>query len=263
MHYISNNLKFLRKKHNWTQADFAKQLGVKRSMIGAYEEGRADPRISFLQLVCDKFQLSLDELIGQPLNDQIRKSRIDITGRSLRVLPITIDSNSDQETATLVPVKAAAGYLNGFGDVEFMEQLPTFRLPFPELPRGKTYRLFQIKGESMLPVQPGSYVICSYEMDWNNISNDKCYVIISKSEGIVFKRVLNNLNIGNLTLKSDNPEFDSYDINIDDVVEVWRAEGLTTIGMEYPSQKSTMKNVAEEISQLNERLDRIERNLKH
>ncbi len=261
MHNISDNLKFLRKKQKWTQADFAKQLGVKRSMIGAYEEGRADPRISFLQLICDKFKLSLDELINLPLGENKKKERQDISGRSLRILPITIDRETDQETASLVPIKAAAGYLNGFGDVEFMEQLPTFRLPFPELPKGKTYRLFQIKGESMLPIQSGSYVICSYEMDWNNILNDRSYVIISKSGGIVFKRILNNLKQGKLTLKSDNTEFETYDIDIDDVIEIWRAEGLTTIGMEYEAPRASMKNVAEEISQLNHRLDRIENKL--
>lgn len=261
MHYISDNLKVIRKKHNWTQAEFAKQVGVNRSMIGAYEEGRADPRISFLQLICDKFHLSLDELINHPLGTNTRKDIPDISGRSLRILPITIDKETDQETATIVPVKAAAGYLNGYGDVEYMEQLPTFRLPFPELPRGKTYRLFQIKGESMLPVQPGSYVICSYEMDWNNILNDRCYIIISKSEGIVFKRVLNNLKQGRLGLKSDNPDFETYQLDINDVVEVWRAEGLTKIGMDYETPKSGMKNVAEEIYELNQRLERIENKL--
>ncbi|HAQ71260.1 MAG TPA: XRE family transcriptional regulator, partial [Flavobacteriales bacterium] len=41
MHFIPFNLKFLRKQKNWTQEEFARHLGVKRSLIGAYEEGRA------------------------------------------------------------------------------------------------------------------------------------------------------------------------------------------------------------------------------
>ncbi len=261
MHHISDNLRTLRKKHGWTQTDFAKQLGVKRSLIGAYEEGRADPRISFLQLVCEKFRLNLDDLINHPVDQAKSKSPKDLTGQSLRILPILIGKESQQERASLVPVKAAAGYLNGFGDVEFMEQLPTFRLPFPELPRGKTYRLFQIKGDSMPPVQSGSYVICSYEMDWHNIINDKCYVIVSKSEGIVFKRVLNDLKHGKLRLKSDNQSYDTYEVDVDDIVEVWKAEGITKIGMEYEAPDSNVRNVAAEISELSARLERIEKKL--
>ena len=262
MHHIAENIKEIRKQKGWTQGDMAKQLGVKRSLIGAYEEGRADPRISFLQLICDTFHLNLDGLINHPLGAQEKKPKIDFSGRSLRVLPIVVDRESKNETATLVPVKAAAGYLNGYGDVDFIEQLPTFQLPFPELPRGRTYRLFQIEGDSMLPVKEGSYVICGYVMDWKSIKNDQCYVIVSKSEGIVFKRVLNNIDLGHLTLKSDNTLFDTYSIDMEEVIEVWKAEGVTNIGLPEPDLFSSSKDVAIELVSLREKLIEIERKLK-
>ena len=80
----------------------------------------------------------------------------------------------------------------------------------------------------MLPILPNSYIIGSYVMDWSNIKNDGLYIIISKTEGIVFKRVLNNLADQKLTLKSDNPEFETYSISAEEVIEVWKAEGMTT-----------------------------------
>jgi transcriptional regulator with XRE-family HTH domain len=236
MHFIAQNLKFLRKEKQWTQEEFARQMGVNRSVIGAYEEGRADPRISFLQQLCDKFQLSIDQLVNVTLDKSNLQKRADLEGSSLRVLPITIDLNSGKETARLVPVKAAAGYLDGFGDVEFIEKLPVFQMPFPELSVEKTYRIFQIKGESMLPVLPNSYVICSYTQDWNNIKNDDRYVVVSKNDGIVFKRILNSVTKGFLTLKSDNLEYAPYDLSISDVVEVWKAEGITHFGFQNESQ---------------------------
>ncbi|MFZ1534374.1 MAG: helix-turn-helix transcriptional regulator, partial [Chitinophagaceae bacterium] len=43
---ISNqNLKYLRKLRWWTQEEFANKLRIKRSLLGAYEEERAEPRI--------------------------------------------------------------------------------------------------------------------------------------------------------------------------------------------------------------------------
>ncbi|MFZ1259001.1 MAG: helix-turn-helix transcriptional regulator, partial [Chitinophagaceae bacterium] len=42
---VSNqNLKYLRKLRGWTQEEFANKLRIKRSLLGAYEEERAEPR---------------------------------------------------------------------------------------------------------------------------------------------------------------------------------------------------------------------------
>jgi transcriptional regulator with XRE-family HTH domain len=237
MHFIPDNLRFLRRQKAWTQEQFAHYLGVKRSLIGAYEEGRADPRISFLLLICQKFDLSMDQLVSGPLEEG-GGSEMKFTGSNLRILPITIDKSSNNETAALVPIQASAGYLNGYGDIEFIESLPIFDMPYSEVSKGKTYRVFQIKGESMLPILPNSYIIGSYVMDWNNIKNDGLYIIISKTEGIVFKRVLNKLKDQTLTLKSDNPEFETYSIDAQDVLEVWKAEGMTTFEFGIPSYDS-------------------------
>jgi transcriptional regulator with XRE-family HTH domain len=258
MHFIADNLKFLRKSHNWTQGDFAHHLGVKRSLIGAYEEGRADPRISFLQLICDKFGLKLDQLINGLLDENTSSSKKDLSGKSIRVLPIALDSQTNRELAIIVPIKAAAGYLNGYGDVEYIEHLPAFSLPFPELPTGRTYRLFQIQGDSMNPVRSGSYVICSYEMDWKSIKNDACYVIVSRSEGIVFKRVLNNIEQGYLTLKSDNPNYKTYNLDLEDLVEVWRAEGFTEIGIRSNHNQVRDEALLQELNEVKEQLSNIE-----
>lgn len=262
MHHIPDNLKALRKQKGWTQNELAKQLGVKRSLIGAYEEGRADPRISFLQLVCDKFGVTLDDLIGTPLGEaHATGSPADVKGRSLRILPIAVDKETSNENATLVPVKAAAGYLNGYGDVEFIEKLPSFELPFPELPGGRTYRIFQIKGDSMLPIPSGAYVICAYLMDWTTIHNDACYVIVSKSEGIVFKRVLNNLSLGHLTLKSDNAEYEPYDVPVDDILEVWTAVGTAQMGMDSKENLSLTRALSQELAALHLKLEQLEKKL--
>ena len=46
MSQAGQNLKYLRKLRGWTQEEFAVKLGIKRSLIGAYEEERADPRLA-------------------------------------------------------------------------------------------------------------------------------------------------------------------------------------------------------------------------
>ena len=40
---IGSQLKALRKERGWTQSDLAEKAGLKRTALGAYEEGRAEP----------------------------------------------------------------------------------------------------------------------------------------------------------------------------------------------------------------------------
>lgn len=49
MSNISVNLKYLRKKKGHTQQQFADLMGIKRSLVGAYEEDRAEPKYDLLK----------------------------------------------------------------------------------------------------------------------------------------------------------------------------------------------------------------------
>jgi DNA-binding XRE family transcriptional regulator len=69
MSIANQNLKYLRKLRGWTQEEFAQKLRIKRSLLGAYEEERAEPRIEVLEVVCDIFKLTLDEILRKDLSD--------------------------------------------------------------------------------------------------------------------------------------------------------------------------------------------------
>jgi transcriptional regulator with XRE-family HTH domain len=228
--YLSQNIKYLRKQEGFTQADLAERLGLKRPVIGAYEEGRAEPRLQTLQMMADFFGYSIDQLLNTDLSTG--QSGLDKTGKSLRILPIAIDPDTQRERATLVPVKAAAGYLNGFGDLDFVSSLPNFNMPFPELPSDRTYRVFQIEGESMQPIPPKSYVICEYVQDWTNLKADDRYIFLTKDDGIVFKRVRIDNEKHQYELISDNPDFKPYKIKQSQVLEVWKARGVLSFNLE-------------------------------
>ena len=102
---ISNqNMKYLRKLRGWTQEEFANKLRIKRSLLGAYEEERAEPRIDVLEVVCDIFKLTLDEILRKDLSDN--KSNYMAKRRAMKLA-------TGRPDIPFVPVKAAAGYLAG------------------------------------------------------------------------------------------------------------------------------------------------------
>lgn len=257
--YISQNLRFLRKQLNLTQSDLAERLGLNRPVIGAYEEGRAEPRIQTLQMMAEFFKYSIDQLINIDLSTG--GSAADASGKSLRILPIAIDSRTEKERVTLVPVKAAAGYLTGYGDMDYVTSLPSFSMPFSELPADRTYRIFQIQGESMLPILPKSYVICEYVQDWTLLKNHERYIFLTANEGIVFKRV-KALPDEKYEMISDNPLFKPYIIQGSDVLEVWKARGVLSFDLkDITTQNTGLETVMAAIEKVESRVKNIEQKL--
>lgn len=234
MSLISDNLKFLRKNISLTQEQMAQQIGIKRSLLGAYEEGRADPRISNLLKFAEIFNLSVDQLIGTDLTEMVgampEKGNANNTKNDLRVLSITVDKN-DRENIELVPQKAAAGYLNGYADPEYIEELPKFQLPV--LPENATYRAFEINGDSMLPLRSGTIVIGQYVESSAELKNGKTYILVTGDEGVVYKRIVKYADTpGLFSLTSDNKQYDAYDVKGEDIVEIWQAKAY--ISLDFP-----------------------------
>lgn len=228
MSNISSNLKYLRKKKGLTQSQFADQLEIKRSLVGAYEEDRAEPKYELLKKFALFFELSMDELINEKIDDKWKpKPKADAS--NLRILSISVDQH-DRENIELVPVKASAGYLNGYADPEFISDLPKFSLPI--LKQG-TFRAFEIKGDSMLPLPSGTIIIGEYVENFQDVKQGETYVIISRSEGVVYKRVGGKFKESKgLKLISDNPVYEPYTIPAEDVVEIWKAKAY--ISTEFP-----------------------------
>ncbi len=220
---INDSIRTLRKKLGLTQDQFAAKLGVKRSLIGAYEEGRAEPRLELLQKMAALGGISLDSFMEGMMIESPPPSDLK---RGKEVLVVTVDEQA-RDNITLVPQKAAAGYLNGFADPEYVKELTSFRLPL--LKQG-TYRAFEISGDSMLPILPGTIVIGEFVEDLNSIKNGKTYVLVTQREGIVYKRVFNYISEnGKLFLVSDNRQYAPYQIAAEDVLEAWVAKAYVSV----------------------------------
>ncbi len=99
MAIANKNLKYLRKLRGWTQEEFAQKLRIKRSLVGAYEEERAEPRIDVLEVVCDIFKLTLDDILRKDLSDN--KSNYLAKRRAMKL-------TGGRSDIPFVPVKAAA-----------------------------------------------------------------------------------------------------------------------------------------------------------
>ncbi len=237
-----------------SQEGLAEELKVSRSRIGSYEENRSSPTLEFLISLSDYFKLPIDILLRNDLTKSKDSSFIEIGDKRV-LFPISIDEDGEN-LIEIVPVKASAGYLNGYDDPEYIEQLQKIKLPF--LPTGK-HRAFPIKGDSMLPMKDGSFVIGKFIEDRSEITSGKTYVLITLNDGMVYKRVQNNIEASNtLQLISDNRNYKPYNVPINEVIELW--EFVCSINtQEYSEQELKLSSIIGMFNELGVELKALKR----
>jgi transcriptional regulator with XRE-family HTH domain len=227
--YFSGNLKFLRERKAQSQEKLSTMLGVTRSQLSAYEKGQTkNPTLDMMMKVSEYFKISLDILVKVDLTkvtalkiqEYESRSDRDIAGKELRVIVTTVNVNNNPNIEH-VPVKAKAGYLTGYGDEQYISKLPVFSLP--HLPKDRKFRSFPSEGDSMYPFPENAIVVGEYVDDWFSLKADVPCIVITRSQGIVFKLVSNNIKEARtLLLKSLNTIYEPYSIGVADVVEVWK-----------------------------------------
>ncbi len=225
METINANIRYLRDQEGWTQKELAAKLDLNQPVIGAYEENRSVPPLATILKIADLFHLDLNTLVRTDLaKGKVAKKEKLMRGKE--VLAITVDIRG-KENIEFVTEKASAGYATGYSDPEYIRELP--KMHIPNLPKSSTYRAFEIKGDSMLPVRPQDIIIGRYLDDLSRISNGKTYIVVTKTEGVVYKRVFHKLVDGKLLLISDNRIYQPYVVDLRDVVEVWAYSGRVTL----------------------------------
>jgi len=215
MSKISFNIRHLRELKKLSQEGLADELNITRARLGAYEEARNEPPIDMLINMSDYFHVSIDAMIRTDLRKTNLDSLIKI-GNNRMLFPVIVDKENNDKIEVITE-KATAGYLSGYADPEYIEKMPLMGLPFKV--NGK-HRTFTIKGDSMPPLKTGDHVIGKYVESIQDIKSNKTYILLTKEDGIVYKRIF-KLNNNSLELHSDNRTYLPYLIKASEVLEVW------------------------------------------
>ena len=131
----------------------------------------------------------------------------------------------------IIPIKAQAGFLSGYPDPEYFEDLPTLKIIAPYYAKG-LFLAFEAEGDSMTPDKPedlpyavldGWYVV-GREVPrhlWRSKLHTHLtskWVIVHKTEGILIKQITkHHVEEGKITVHSLNPRYKDQDLNLDDV----------------------------------------------
>jgi transcriptional regulator with XRE-family HTH domain len=215
MLYISDNLKWLRNKRVLSQQEVATGMALPLDRYKKYEYGKNTPPAETLVIISRYYHISIDLLLTVDLRKIPIENLLQLEDNRI-VLPIAVDQNGDN-LIEIIPHKAQAGYLSGYADAEYIENLQQIALPF--LGIGKM-RAFPIDGDSMPPHNNQSFVVGKYVDNLGEIKQNKTYIFITSSEGITYKR-LGSKNDDSVTVVPDNIIYSPYEIKLSDILEIW------------------------------------------
>jgi transcriptional regulator with XRE-family HTH domain/signal peptidase I len=290
--FFAQNLSFLRKKKGQTQAEVATALGLKRNTFSNYETTHSEPDLGTLEKIASFFDISLDELLSVDLSkgnlveyqvDEEKKDNNMVAEPGNQLSPpddddlpdsvvgstlfpyrrfqapkiITIDSQGE-ENIIYVPVKARAGYLLGYGDPQFIQSLSAYRLPGYT---NGTYRIFEVEGHSMFPTLQDADRVIARWADISEVRDDRVYVLVTRTQGVLIKRLINRHHEGKIIVKSDNNhgsgsgEFPTIVLEVDEVAEIWYVVERWTRQLPGPGEiYKRLVNIEAELAMLKQKM---------
>jgi len=129
-----------------------------------------------------------------------------------------------------VSIPAQGGYGKGFGDVEYIESLPTLPTIVDKNYKGK-YIIFEVEGDSMdnntrSSICDGDKILCREvrkELWCSKLHiNDWYFVIVMKNDGITVKQIIeHDLECNKIVLHPLNQIFEDFEVDMSEVSEIY------------------------------------------
>lgn len=233
-------LRDLVKKKGYTQEQFAPMLGVSRTYLlvlygkKALKEKYIQKAVELLDVNINVFTNSENKSLS-PSNNNPSTNHIKIKKKeenSARVI-----GNPNLMWVPLVSQRAYAGFITGYGDQEYIDELPVIPFEVDREYRGN-YVCFEVWGDSMdvdqkISFSQGDIVLCreiqhDHWRDKLHINKWPAFVIVH-DESIVIKKIIkHDPKKGTITVHSLNPLYEDYEIELADVKMIFNVVKKTT-----------------------------------
>lgn len=118
METFASRMRELRKEQKMTQDELAERLGISRSAVGMYEQGRREPDFEMLDLVADVFDVSIGYMVGNKdrgayprhgeKTEERKPKQIGVTLEEERLVKAFRSANEDVRKAVMAVLRIKA-----------------------------------------------------------------------------------------------------------------------------------------------------------
>ncbi len=194
MSFLQKNIRYLRKKNEWSQDYIADKLGYKSyTTIQKWEMGTSEPPLKKTRELADLFHVDIDDLTNKDLE-----------------FPNTINNVSKKGITINVLGRVAAGI-----PIDAIEEIIDTEEITEEMSRNGTYFGLKIQGDSMIPnICDGDIVIVRQQDD---AENGEIVIATVNGTDATCKR-LRKYKDG-IELISNNPTYTPMDFSNQEILE--------------------------------------------
>ncbi len=252
MSHIGKNIRKIRTVKKMSQSAFAELFKLTRASIGAYEEGRAEPKIDTIVSIAKYFSISIDRILTKELtineiyNFDIFKDKLLAGGKGNK------SPQKQNQFIHLVTTNYYNEYITKGNSKEFIERLP--KIQFPNLCEKKN-RIFEHQGCDMHKNEFGLFhgdLLFTEKtncLDMDKSQIDKFFVVVTKKR--LFVRRLDAIT-PKLTFTSKNGKENRILLSADEIVELWQLVGV------YTTHFKTSETMETRISELEKNINKIQ-----
>lgn len=236
----NQRLRRLQKVLGYTsQQAFADALGIKQGSLSDIYRAKNGIGVSGqIKIALSKLGVNIDWLDtgeGEMLRTAEGKAEEKPHRIESNVRPV-LEGEREWVEIPLVPYRARAGVLSGFGDPDWQEGKQTMHVLVDRRLRGD-YLIYEVEGDSMddgttNSFLEGDFLLCRVlpKSDWQYGIKKRTMtfcVIATEAEGVVLKQVTKHDKAeGVITCHSLNPAYDDYEVNLSDVQAIFYVERL-------------------------------------
>ncbi len=217
MSFFGKNIKKIRGVKGLSQQAFAELFDLKRGTLGAYEEGRSEPKIETIIKIANHFSIQIDDLLTNELTvNQLLKFKGDLT---------TYAEDVKREQFATIPCitdNTSNDYVAFFDKEGYVKELPTVQLPINPT---KEFRGYTVANLEMTSHDRGFYpkdIVIGEKVPSTVIKklNNGTLVFVVVDGKLIFRRLY--ITKGNAVLRADHKNIEDEEYPISDIKEMWR-----------------------------------------
>lgn len=219
MSFFGRNIKKIRGVKGLSQKSFAELFDLKRATLGAYEEGRSEPKIETIIKIANYFSITIDSLLTSDLTvNELLRFKEDLT------IDTDLVTEKVLKNIPFISDNTVSKYVEYYDNSKFIEDLPVLSLPIVS---ENSFRAFSVSNLEMTSNDKGLYPKDIVIAEYVNTDN---WDVLGKGE-LVLAVVENELILRKLYFIEDQAIFKAEHINIeekvfkkDQVKELWLAK---------------------------------------
>ena len=217
MSFFGKNIKKIRGVKSLSQQAFAELFNLKRGTLGAYEEGRSEPKIDTIIKIANYFSIEIDTLLTSELTvNELLKFKGDLT---------TYADHLKREQFAFIPCiteNMCNEYISLYDKEAFIKELPTIQLPVNP---SKDFRAYTVSNLEMTNHDNGFYpkdIVIGERVPSDVIKklNNGTLVFVMTDTKLIFRRLYMTKN--NVILRADHKNIEDEEYPVSEIKEMWR-----------------------------------------